>query len=73
MAEMQAANAETKEARADQLANTVDMACARLCLSRVTLYALLKAGDIRAIKVGTRTLIPETELVGLIQRKLEAA
>ena len=65
--------AEAVQARPDQLANSVDMACARLCLSRVTFYAMLKAGEIRAIKVGTRTLVPESELVGLIQRKLAEA
>ena len=62
-----------QEARPDQLANTVEMACARLCVSRSAFYDMLKAGEVRAVKFGTRTVIPETELVGLIQRKLSEA
>lgn len=49
------------------------MACARLCIGRSTFYDLLKSGQIRAIKMGAKTLVPESELVGLIQRKLSEA
>jgi excisionase family DNA binding protein len=47
---------------AGTLANTVPQACARTNIGRTTFYELLKSGEIRSIKVGTRTLIPESEL-----------
>lgn len=61
------------EAMHSHLANTVNDACRRLGVGRTTLYALIAAGEIRAIKVASRTLIPESQLVAFVERKLEEA
>ncbi|SFN28479.1 helix-turn-helix domain-containing protein [Dokdonella immobilis] len=54
------------------LANKVPQACARLGIGRTALYELLKAGALRSIKVGTRTLIPESELLKFIDQRMQA-
>ena len=43
-------------------ARRVNEACRALGISRSTLYRLAAEGRIRLIHVGTRTLVPETEL-----------
>jgi|GEM_PF-762025 len=55
------------------LAHQVPAACHRIGLGRTGLYALIKAGEIKPIKVGARTLIPEAELQRFIQRKIGEA
>ncbi len=52
------------------LASTVSTACSRLGIGRTLLYDLLKQGKLRKIKLGTRTLIPESELQRLITEQL---
>jgi excisionase family DNA binding protein len=52
------------------LANQVPQACARLGVGRTAFYQLLKAGEIRCIKVGSRTLIPESELQRFIAERM---
>ncbi len=52
------------------LAHTIPEACRRLSIGKTTLYQLMTTGDIKAIKVGTRTLIPETELQRFIESRL---
>jgi len=52
------------------LTHQVPEACRRLALGRTALYALIKSGEIRAIKVGARTLIPESELQSFVERRL---
>jgi excisionase family DNA binding protein len=47
---------------ANHLAHSVDVAHRRLGIGKTTLYELIAAGRIRAVKVGARTLIPESEL-----------
>lgn len=56
----------------DRLAYPVNEA-ARLIggLSRSTVYELIKSGEIKVIKVGTRTLIPRGELEVFIAARLE--
>lgn len=44
------------------LLHSVDEACRRLSMHRTWLYSQIKAGRIVAIKLGRRTLIPESEL-----------
>jgi len=53
------------------LANSITNSCSRLGIGRTLMYDLLKQGKLRAIKLGTRTLIPETELQRLIAEQLE--
>lgn len=55
------------------LAHTVPDACARLGLSRTTLYELIGAGEIRAFKVGSRTLVSEAELRRFVAAKMQEA
>ncbi len=52
------------------LASTIPTACSRLGIGRTLLYDLLKQGKLRSIKLGTRTLIPESELQRLITEQL---
>lgn len=53
------------------LANGVNDACRRLGISRNMLYRMIGAGEIRPIKIGSRTLIPETELQKVITTRLQ--
>lgn len=39
----------------------------RLNVSRTTVWRLVKRGDIRVVRIGTRALIPRTELERLIR------
>lgn len=39
------------------IAVSVEQACARWGIGKTKLYELIKAADIRAVKIGTRTLI----------------
>ena len=55
------------------LAHQIPEACNRIGIARTSIYALIKSGEIKSIKVGARTLIPETELQRFIAKRLEAA
>lgn len=55
------------------LANRIQDACRRLGVGRSTLYELIKTGEIRTIKIGTRTLVPEDELQKVIRSRLQGA
>lgn len=55
------------------LANTIPQACQRLGIGRTALYELLKIGAICAFKVGTRTLIPESELQRFVAERMQEA
>ena len=55
------------------LAHTVPAACTRLGLSRTKLYELIGAGEIRAFKVGSRTLVSESELRRFVAEKMKVA
>lgn len=55
------------------LANKIPDACRRLGIGRTVLYELIKSGEVRTIKIGTRTLIPEGELQKVIASRLEVA
>ena len=52
------------------LASTIPTACNRLGIGRTLLYDLLKQGKLKSIKLGSRTLIPESELQRLITKQL---
>ena len=55
------------------LASTIPTACSRLGIGRTLIYDLIKQGRLRPIKLGSRTLIPETELHRLITEQLTGA
>jgi excisionase family DNA binding protein len=56
----------------DPLLHRIPDACRRLSVSRTTLYELIKAGEIRSIKIGARSLIPEVDLQRVLSSRLEA-
>ncbi|HDS1674846.1 helix-turn-helix domain-containing protein [Stenotrophomonas maltophilia] len=55
----------------DPLLHRIPDACRRLSVSRTTLYELIKAGEIRSVKIGTRSLIPEVDLQRVLSSRLE--
>ena len=48
------------------LAHRIPEACRRIGLGRSTVYALIKAGHLKAVRIGGRTLILERELQRLL-------
>ena len=54
------------------LAWQIDPACNRAGIGRTMMYELIKQGEISPIKVGRRTLIPESELQEWLARKMES-
>ena len=60
-------------ANSEPLANSIPDVCTRLGIGRSTVYELIGAGEIKAIKIGHRTLIPESELVRFVAERLERA
>lgn len=54
------------------LAHRIPDACRRLGISRTSIYELIKTGEIRPFRIGTRTLIPEAELQKVITARMEA-
>lgn len=55
----------TKNASAP-LAHRIPEACERIGLGRSRLYDMIRRGEINAIKIGGRTLIPESELQRIV-------
>lgn len=55
------------------LAHRVPDACNRIGVGKSTLYELIQAGEIKPLKIGSRTLIPESELQKLLAKRMEAA
>jgi excisionase family DNA binding protein len=53
-----------------KLAFSIREACELLSLGRSRVYQELKAGRLRFVKVGGRTLIPEVELRAWLERML---
>ncbi|TWI12715.1 helix-turn-helix domain-containing protein [Aerolutibacter ruishenii] len=53
------------------LLHKIPEACARLQVGRSTLYELIASGEIRAIKFGTATRIPESELQKVIAARMQ--
>lgn len=54
----------------DPLLHRIPDACRRLSVSRTTLYELIKAGEIRSVKIGSRSLIPEIDLQRVLSSRL---
>lgn len=49
-----------------KLAFTIGEACAASTLGRTTLYAHIKAGRLKAVRIGGRTVVPAESLRSLI-------
>lgn len=56
----------------DKISYTVNEAVKACGLGRTTIYELIKAGELKPAKIGTRTLILRSDLEGLIERKKAA-
>jgi len=52
------------------LASSVPEACRRLSIGRSMFYELVKRGEVRVIRIGSRTLVPESELEKLVAARL---
>jgi excisionase family DNA binding protein len=52
------------------LASSVPEACRRIGIGRTMFYELVKHGDVRVIRIGSRTLVPESELQKLVASRL---
>lgn len=57
---------------AEPLLYTVEESAERANVSRTTMYNLIRAGEIRSIKVRRTRRIPRTELDAYIERELTA-
>lgn len=55
-----------------KIAYTMKEATAATGISRTTLYALIKAGELSPVKMGSRTLLRHADLEALIERKVAA-
>lgn len=56
----------------DKLAYSVNEAAKAANLGRTTIYELIKTGELKPAKIGTRTLIRRKDLEALLERKLAA-
>lgn len=57
----------------EHLMHSVEDAAVRLGVGRSTMYSLIAAGDVKAVKIGRRTLLPEAELAAYVGRLRESA
>lgn len=67
------AEVERREPAGGPLLLTVAQASAMLALSRSATYALLDAGEIEAVKIGTSRRVVAASLEAFIERQVEAA
>jgi excisionase family DNA binding protein len=54
----------------ESLANSIPDVCRRLSIGRSTVYELINSRQLKTIKVGQRTLIPESELRRFVAERL---
>lgn len=52
---------------------TVEEAKAELCIGTTALYALLKAGELRRVKLGRRTVLAQSDIQAFMAKKLGEA
>lgn len=57
----------------DKIAYTIKEACEATGVGRSTIYELMSEGRLRKVKLGTRTLIPRSELEALFAPEADAA
>ena len=52
---------------------TVDEAKDELCIGTTSLYALMKSGELRRIKIGRRTVLSRADIQSFMSKKIEEA
>ena len=52
----------------DTLLNPIETACDRLGIGRTSIYALIKAGDLKLVKIGSKSLITEESILAYVDR-----
>lgn len=62
---------ESTAAPAAPLLHKIDDACTRLQVGRSTLYEMVRAGEIKVVKFGTATRVPESELQKVIAARMQ--
>ena len=62
-----------QETYSTPLAWQIDPACHLAGIGRTMMYQLIKEGELKTIKVGRRTLIPESELQKWLALKMQSA
>ncbi|MDR3493356.1 MAG: helix-turn-helix domain-containing protein [Ancalomicrobiaceae bacterium] len=60
-------------ANSEPLSYRVDDACRALGIGRTTLYGLIACGQLKAIKIAGRTLIPRSEIERLVAEAMADA
>lgn len=56
-----------------KLAYSIREACAALSLGRTKLYALIAEGELEAVRIGGRTVIPAGSMIELLARATRVA
>ena len=57
---------------ARQLSYTVNQAAAQLGIGRTSIYALIRDGELKPVKIRTRTVLLHDDLVAMLARNLPA-
>ena len=57
---------------ARQLSYTVNQAAAALGIGRTSIYALIRDGELKPVKIRTRTVLLHDDLVAMLARNLPA-
>ncbi len=58
----------TSETQVDRVADTVTEFCAAVRIGRTRFYHDVKAGRIKIVKIGRKTLVPATERMAYLRR-----
>lgn len=51
-----------------KLLNSIETVCDRLDIGRTSLYALVKAGDLKLVKIGSKSLLTEESVLAYVNR-----
>jgi excisionase family DNA binding protein len=54
----------------EPVVHSIPQAQQRLGIGSTTFFNLLKSGDLKSIKIGARTLIPESEIQRFVQARI---
>lgn len=60
-----------KEQTLPPILNSIPDGCRRLGIGRSYMYELIRAGEVKTVRLGRRVLLPETELQRIATERLE--